>query len=124
MARLLSLLLTLALVASIVIPGDVVSHCEGMGEGISAAVGCCPSTVQPAEESCCCLDQPAPAPTALPTIDRHWLVEGVAKPLTASVAILWSYTPANVPAGSWRASPVLPFGGAPPPRERSCIILT
>lgn len=124
MARLLSLLLTLALVASIVIPGDVVSRCEGMGEAISPVVGCCPASIQPAEESCCCLDQPTPAPAVLPTLDRHWLAEGVVKPLSTSIAILWRYTPAHVPAGSWRASPVLPFGGAPPPRERSCIILT
>ena len=124
MNRLLALLLTLTLVASIAIPGDAVSRCEGLGVGMGAAIGCCPATVQVANESCCCLEQPTPAPAALPSVDRHWLVGGREMPLVGSVTTLWSYAPADAPAGIWRAPPVLPFGGAPPPRERSCIILT
>ena len=120
MTRLLSLLLSLALVASLAIPGGAVSHCETA----SAAIGCCPAPAQPVQESCCCLEQPAPTPAALPSVDRHWLVEDTNHLLVASIATLWSYAPADVPAGIWRASPLLAFAGAPPPRERFCIILT
>lgn len=126
MARLLALFLSLALVASIVTPGDLVGRCDGMG----AASGCCPmveavAEALPSEETCCCgqPNEPEPAPV-LPAGDRVGLIEGAVRPEPARPAILWSYAPTDAPAGAWRAAPVLPFAGAPPPRERSCIILT
>lgn len=127
MNRLLALLLTLTLMAALAIPGGTVSRCAATNTAVSAlgsTSACCLAQAQVADAACCCLEKPAPAPLTLPTVDRHWLVDGVKAPLVTSVAILWSYAPADVPAGIWRTAPLLPFAGAPPPRERFCIILT
>ena len=119
MTRLLALLLSLALMASVAMPGAGVSRCEAMG----SAVGCCPQQTPIDLTSCCCLEEPTPVPAALPTIDRHWLVAERELPLTASIMTLWSHSPTDAPTSTWRPSPVLPFGGGLPPRERFCNIL-